>query len=680
MELTAKTPIQHLKGVGERRAALFRKLHITTLGDLLHHFPRDYIDLSNPVPLAAAPPMELCAIRAKIVHKSPEQRVRSGLSIFKMRIEDASATANVIMFNCRYTVETMQLGEEYLFYGKVGGSLLQREMSAPTIYDLPLEYAILPVYPQTAGLNSKFLRRCILQALPVADAMPDILPVDVRTQHGLPDYATSIRSIHFPPTLASAKQAQARFVFAELLVLSCAMGALRAEKIARKITPLGQVDLAPFYNSLPFTPTGAQLRCVKEAVQDMTGDTPMNRLIQGDVGSGKTLVAAACVYFVAGNSGQSALMAPTEILAEQHLATLQGMLQGFGLRTALLTGSTKTAERRAILAELAEGQIDLLVGTHALLSDGVEFHNLRLVVTDEQHRFGVSQRAKLSQKSEDAHVLVMSATPIPRTLALIVYGDLQLSIIDELPPHRQPVETLLINSKKRERALGFIRNALDQGQQAYIICPLIEQGSTDSDLKPAMEYHQTLQRGALKGYHLGLLHGRMKAAEKEEAMRRFKSGEIQALVSTTVVEVGVDVPNATIILIENAERFGLSQLHQLRGRVGRGAEKSWCILITDSHSKTTLERLQVMKKTSDGFEVAEYDLQLRGPGDFLGHRQHGLPDLPMTSLSGNADLMDHAHQCAENILLKDPDLALPAHQHLAGAVGELLATVGERPN
>ncbi|MGI6402983.1 MAG: ATP-dependent DNA helicase RecG [Oscillospiraceae bacterium] len=407
---------------------------------------------------------------------------------------------------------------------------------------------------------------------------------------------------------------------------------------------------------------------------------PMNRLIQGDVGSGKTLIAAACAYLLAKNGRQTAMMVPTEILAEQHLVTMSQFLEPLGLKVELLTGSTKAAQRRKVLDALALGQIDLLIGTHALLSEGVDYFDLGLVITDEQHRFGVKQRATLSQKGKDCHVLVMSATPIPRTLSLIIYGDLSLSILDEKPPGRQPVETLLIDSGKRARAMGFIRKHLDEGKQAYIVCPLIQQGEMNTELRSAVEYAKNLSERDLKGYRVGLLHGRMPPREKDAVMRRFKSGELQVLVSTTVVEVGVDVPGATIIMIENAERFGLSQLHQLRGRVGRAKEKSWCILVSDVKSGKTAQRLQVMKKEHDGFKIAEQDLALRGPGDFFGYRQHGLPTLKVADLADDIKVMEQAREKALRLMEEDPALERPEHALLRAERDAMLGAVGDRPN
>lgn len=685
LQLSGKAPVRYLKGVGERREAMYAKLGIYTIADLLMHLPRDYIDLTSPVEIMKSTVGERCAVRGRIIKKQPEQRVRSKLSIFKMQAEDSSGVLNITIFNNRYSVESTKLDEEYIFYGKVDGSLIQREMTSPMIFPVSQEYPVLPVYAQTAGLNSTYIRQNMLQALDIADEAPDSLPAYIADRYSLPPKGESLRLIHFPKEMQQVEKARNRFVLEELLVLSCALQTLQIDNKKHKITPMSGISIQPFYDELPFTPTGAQLRSITDAVADMQLDVPMNRLVQGDVGSGKTLIAAACVYFAVKNGAQAAVMAPTEILAEQHYVTFSKMLEPFGCKIRLFTGSTKAAERRELLQLLADGTVDLCVGTHALISDGVEFKNLQLVVTDEQHRFGVTQRAKLSEKSEGAHVLVMSATPIPRTLSLIIYGDLSLSVVDELPPGRQPIETLLISGRKRERALGFVRDAIDSGRQAYIVCPLVEEmeagaGGEQLDLKPAVEYRDSLAAKELSGYNVGLLHGKMKARDKEETMHRFKSGEIQALVSTTVVEVGVDVPNATIIMIENAERFGLSQLHQLRGRVGRGNEKSWCILVSDTQSPATRERLQVMKETNDGFVVAEHDLKLRGPGDFFGSRQHGLPELKIASLAEDMQLMEQAQKCAAEIMQTDPELGKTENKALGKAVRAMLKSVGERPN
>lgn len=679
--MTSQTSIRYLKGVGDKRASLYHKLGVETVGDLLHHFPRSYIDLSNPHTIRDAPYQEPCAVKALLTRIGKEQRIRKGLSLWKLRAEDETGTPlDITLFNVKYTVEQLVPDRYYIFYGHVTGTLLRREMSAPEIYPADGGQPILPVYPLTAGLTTRMLRCHMAQALRELKNLPDPLPEHLRRELDLPELNRALRDIHFPQDLGQATQARRRFIFQELLVLCCALGSLRSQKTQAIISPMHPVDLQPFYDSLPFSPTGAQKRCIAECAADLIRDVPMNRLIQGDVGSGKTLIAAACAYILSKNGRQTAMMVPTEILAEQHLVTMSRFLEPLGLKVELLTGSTKAAQRRKVLDALALGQIDLLIGTHALLSEGVEFFDLGLVITDEQHRFGVKQRATLSQKGKDCHVLVMSATPIPRTLSLIIYGDLSLSILDEKPPGRQPVETVLIDSSKRTRAMGFIRKHLDEGKQAYIVCPLIEQGEMNTELRSAVEYARNLSERELKGYRVGLLHGRMSPREKDSVMRRFKSGELQVLVSTTVVEVGVDVPGATIIMIENAERFGLSQLHQLRGRVGRAQEKSWCILVSDVKSGKTAQRLQVMKREHDGFAIAEQDLALRGPGDFFGYRQHGLPALKVADLADDMELMEQARQAALRLLEKDPALEQPEHALLRAERDAMLSAVGDRPN
>lgn len=680
-QVTLDTEIRFLKGVGEKRAGLYHKLDISTVGDLIRHFPREYIDLSNPFDISGAPVGEVCAIAAVVTSRSGEQRIRKGLSLFKIQAtDDAGGRLEITLFNNKYLAEALKPGGEYIFYGRVGGTLLRREMSAPAVFPAAGEAPIVPVYPQTAGLTSRMIRGNIKQAIGLLGELPETLPYEIRREYGLSELNFSIRSIHFPQSLHDAGLAQHRFIFEELLTLSLALDSVRAQKAGGSAAAMEQADLRPFYGALPFTPTDAQLRCIAEAIADMRSTVPMNRLIQGDVGSGKTLVAAACAYFAWKNGFQSVIMAPTGILAEQHYHTMREILGKSGMAIALLTGATKAAEKKQLRQQLARGELDFCVGTHALLSEENVFHNLGLVITDEQHRFGVAQRAALSQKGENAHVLVMSATPIPRTLALIIYGDLNLSVIDQMPPGRREIKTYRIDSSKRDRAFGFIRKHLDKGLQAYIVCPLIEQGEADLGLKPAAEYAEQLANGPFREYSVGLLHGRMKASDKEETMRRFKAGEIRLLISTTVIEVGVDVPNAVIMMIENAERFGLSQLHQLRGRIGRGAEQSHCILLSDSQGEDARYRLNMMCKTSDGFQIADADLSLRGPGDFFGRRQHGLPQLKVSDLLKDVGPLKQAQECAGEIAGRDPGLALPEHQALKEAVERMLHTVGERLN
>ncbi len=676
-----QTEIQFLKGIGPKRAELFHKLDIYTLRDLVYHFPRSYLNVGQITPIAAAMPGESCSVLARVVEKSREQRIRKGLSVFKVKVTDDSGVMLLTFFNNKFAVDALKLEESYYFYGKVGGNLLRKEMTSPLIFSQQEGAGMVPVYPLTTGLTSRMISAGVEQAFThFPQNLPDFLPGELRLENKLCTLEYALRTIHFPKSAETAETAKQRLIFDEFLILSIGLGLVKGEKAKAAGRPMKQVPVEPFYQALPFTPTNAQQRCVTEACRDLCRSTPMNRLVQGDVGSGKTLVAAACCYFAWKNGLQTAVMAPTEILANQHYETFSGFLAPFGVRVGLLTASLPAPQKRQVLAKLQSGELDLCIGTHALLSEGVNFANLGLVITDEQHRFGVAQRVQLAQKGESPHMLVMSATPIPRTLALMIYGDLELSVIDELPPNRQPVKTYRIGPDKRDRAFGFLRQHLDKGLQCYIVCPLIEQGEADMGLKPAVQYAQELANTAFKGYRVGLLHGRMKPQEKDQVMASFQSGEIQLLVSTTVIEVGVDVPNAVVMLIENAERFGLSQLHQLRGRVGRGREQSSCILLSGAKNPETTERLKVLCSTNDGFKVAEYDLKMRGPGDFLGYRQHGLPQLAIADMARDVDLLSAAQQTARRILNQDPRLEHPEHQGLKERVSRILERVGEQMN
>lgn len=679
------TPIQYLKGVGPKRAQLYQKLGIGTVRQLLWHFPRSYINFGDCVDIAAAELDQVCSVRARIVSKSGEQRIRKGLSVFKVKVADDTGDMTLIFYNTKYTVDALELFGEYVFYGRVSGNFLHREMNSPQVFtaEQAEKGGLYPVYPLTAGITSKVISANVEQALSLfGESLTDFLPAWIRQEHQLCQLEFALRQIHRPKDIASAEIAKRRLIFDEFLMLSLALGSIRSENRAASGYQMdaGRGEMETFYRSLPFVPTGAQKRAIEDGVRDMCGTVPMNRLVQGDVGSGKTLVAAACCWFAYRNGYQSALMAPTEILAMQHRQTLQRQLEPLGMRVEVLTSSMPAPEKRRIRQALAAGEIDLLVGTHALISDGVTFRNLALVVTDEQHRFGVAQRVKLAQKGENPHLLVMSATPIPRTLALMIYGDLDLSVIDELPPGRSPVLTYRVGSDKRERAYGFVRRHLDEGRQGYVVCPLIEQGEIDSGLKPAVELMQELAEGPFAGYRVGLLHGKMKQAEKDRVMSEFKDGKLQLLVSTTVVEVGVDVPNAVIMMIENAERFGLSQLHQLRGRVGRGSHQSYCILLSDARNQESRQRLGMMCKTTNGFEIAEFDLKLRGPGDFLGYRQHGLPQLAIADMAKDVGLLQSAQQAGAAILQADPRLELPEHQRLREQVEAVMQNVGGQVN
>ncbi len=680
MAISLDTSIQYLTGVGPKRAALYQKLDIHTVRDLLYYFPRSYIDLTAPCDIAAMPLFEQCAVRARVVAKSAPQYVRRGMTLFRVKVADDSGSMVITFFNAKYAVEALKYDTEYIFYGRSGGTLTRREMASPSIYPADLPNALIPVYPLTQGLSSKMVGANIAQALQLlGEELDDPIPAFIRQEYHLCHLQFALRNIHLPTDRESAEIARRRLIFEELLMLALSLRSVRDDTYTQTSYVCGKADLQPFFDQLPFTLTGAQQRAIDQVRQDLAKNTPMNRLVQGDVGSGKTMVAAAASYIAFQNHYMSALMAPTEILAQQHYHGLSKLLEPLGMRLGLLCGSMTAKEKRDIKERIALGMVDLVIGTHALISKDVDLPNLALVVTDEQHRFGVRQRASLSEKSNHPHTLVMSATPIPRTLALMIYGDLDVSSIDELPPNRQPVKTYVISSKIKERAYNFLKDHLDRGLQGYIVCPLVEaMETTPANLQNAEEYADKLARGSFQNYRVGVLHGKMRAKDREAIMQQFASGEIQLLVSTTVIEVGVDVPNAVIMMVENAERFGLSQLHQLRGRVGRGSVQSYCILISDTQNPDTKQRLQVLHQTNDGFKVAEYDLKARGPGDFLGKRQHGLPQLKIADLSSSMDTMEQVQQAAQQI--HEHPLSAGEKALLQQRIQHILSTVGTNLN
>ena len=673
------TDIRYIKGIGETRAKSLQKLGIATLGDLLSYFPRRWEDRTLTRPIRELAPGEYACVRAMLAGDPTASRIAGGRTLVKVRAVDDSGALDVAFFNQDYRKTSLHKGETYIFYGKVEGDLLRRRMTNPVLEPEGrqlLTGRIMPVYPLTAGVSQTMLAKAMRQGLDACrDLLPDVLPDEVRRAHRLCYAGYAYENIHFPGSPEALDIARRRLVFEELFVLACGLQLLRARRETGCGPVCENVSLAPFYDALPFSLTNAQRRAVEQAVSDMTSGRPMNRLCQGDVGSGKTMVAAACVWFAAQSGWQSALMAPTEILARQHYENLTPLFARFGLRCALLTGSTRVRERRAILAGLADGSIDLCIGTHALLTEDVQYARLGLVITDEQHRFGVDQRAALSRKADSPHMLVLSATPIPRTLALIIYGDLDVSVIDELPPGRQKVDTFAVGEKYRQRLNAFIRKQVVEGHQVFIVCPLVaeEDDQLPDERKAVTAYAEKLRQEVFPDLRIAVLHGRMKSKEKEAVMAAFAAGESDILVSTTVVEVGVDVPNANLMVVENAERFGLSQLHQLRGRVGRGTAKSWCILLSDSDSEDTRRRLKVLTETNDGFRISEEDLKLRGPGDFFGQRQHGLPTLKAADLSCDMRLLDEAQSAAREVLLRDPALTDPAHAALHRRIDRLFA-------
>lgn len=667
--LTASTDIRFLKGVGEKRAELLRKKGIDTVGALLRFYPRAYLDWQNITPISECHEGENVCVRAEITSPVKTANIRHGMTLYKFSAADDSGVIEVTLFNRKYLAENLREGRSYLFYGKLGYGITLRQMSSPEI--MPAEYmGIEPVYAATEGLSSKTIEKIMKNALVYTDGMQDAIPDGIRQKNGLCDFKTALKSIHFPLERQALESAKRRLVFEELFVLQTGLLFLKRRRRALAGCTVKENLLDEFKKTLSFKLTGAQERVINECLTDMMSPRPMNRLIQGDVGSGKTAVAAALMYISAGNGFQSALMAPTELLAEQHFKTLCKITENSGIKCALLTGSLTKKQKDEVKAGLKSGEIKVAVGTHALLTDDVEFENLGLVVTDEQHRFGVGQRGRLSSKGNNPHTLVMSATPIPRTLGLIIYGDLDISIIDEYPAGRQKIATYCVDSSYNARVYNYIKKFIAEGRQAYIVCPLVDENEA-LGIKSASEYYEELSENQFKDYTLGLLHGKMKPKDKESVMRRFAAGEIQLLISTTVIEVGIDVPNAALMVIENAERFGLSQLHQLRGRIGRGEYSSACILISDVKSGDTKRRLDVIKNNTDGFKIADEDLKLRGPGDFLGSRQHGLPDMKIADIFADRETLHSAGKEAEELLRRDPMLHDAENAGLRSEITEL---------
>ena len=675
--LTPDTPVRYLKGVGPKTAERFEKLGILTLSDLLCHYPRRYLDFSKPYSIAEAPADTECVVKAEVFAKPGGRILPGGRRMERITAGDDVSSLEITWFNNPYAAQKLELGQEYYFQGIVTGGMLRRQMVNPQVRtDAQVKSSPFEaVYPQTEGLTSSAIAKCVRQLLPHAELLPDPLPPEMLKKYRLLSKADAVRAIHCPATEEEAFAARRRLIYEELLVLQLGIGRMKNHGAASTGAPMKKADASPFWESLPFSPTGAQRRAVEEILTDMSGETSMNRLLQGDVGSGKTLVAAAAIWACIRAGYQAALLAPTEILASQHAENLNRLLSPFGMRVALLTGGMKAAARRTTLAAIRDDEADLIVGTHAILSEGVEFARLGLAVVDEQHRFGVRQRGLLAEKAANPHLLVMSATPIPRTLGLLMYGDLDISILDELPPGRKPVKTRCITGKKRADLYGFLDREIDSGRQAYIVCPAIEDAG-GSGLNAVKSYYEDIAKAYLPDRRVGLMHGKLKPKEKAEVMDDFKSGRLDALVSTTVIEVGVDVPNATVMVIENAERYGLSALHQLRGRVGRGAAESWCFLVSDNASESVQKRLKFLCSTSDGFAVAQYDLETRGPGDFFGSRQHGLPTLQIADLMNDTRTLHAAQSEAVALLAEDPLLERPGHALLARQVEQMFDKAG----
>ena len=669
--LNLDSNIQFIKGVGEKRAKLFNSLGIFCVDSLIHFYPRKYEDWSASKNLEAVKSGETVSIKATLITPVKEAMIRRGLTLFKCKFSDGENVISVTIFNNKYLAKSLRIYEDYYLYGKIEKSLLNFSMNSPKIEKAENILAIQPVYPAKEKLTSRSISKIMKTALDELGEIEETLDDEIMQKYSLISLDKAIRNIHFPNSADDYLPARKRLIFEELLTLQLGLLKLKSNKKSETALVIKDDYSSEFEKLLPFNLTNAQKRTISECLQDMKSKYPCNRLVQGDVGSGKTAVAASLIYSVIKNGYQATMMAPTEILATQHYESLLKILAPAGINIRLLTGSTPAKEKKEIKKALFDGEIDLIIGTHALIQNDVAFKNLALVITDEQHRFGVKQTAQLAEKGEDVHTIVMSATPIPRTLGLILYGDLDISILDELPPGKQEIRTDVVDSRYHKRLYKFIKDAIARGEQCYIVCPAVEENETN--IKSAEELADELANGEFKGYNLGILHGKMKPKDKEAIMKSFASGKVSLLVATTVVEVGVDVPNATIMVIENAERFGLSTLHQLRGRVGRGNKKSYCVLVSDAKGKTARERLMTMKKYSDGFKIADTDLKLRGPGDFFGSRQHGLPELKIADMVEDMDTLQNAQECAKSILRND--FSLSNHPALKNQMNKMFENI-----
>ncbi len=667
-------PVTILKGVGPTKAKQLAQLNIFSLQDLICHFPRGYEDRTKLVTIEKLEVDTPACFRAMVMNTPRTSHIRKGLDITKVQVADHTARLTLTFFNQKFTTEQLQYGKEYIFYGAVSGDFVGYNMTSPTFeaLDAPpvTTRRVLPVYPLTAGFSNAAMIKAISQALAICDPPAEVLPEELRRQYGILGADRAYYAIHQPSSMEEAELAKKRLIFEEFFVFSAGLALIRSARSQLRVPAYESCDLEPFLKALPFRLTNAQHRAISEIAADLQKGTPMNRLVQGDVGSGKTMVAAAAAFLAIQNGRQAALMAPTEILAEQHYTSLSKLLSPLGITVALLTGSQTQRQKRIARETIAAGDAQLVIGTHALLSEATAFQDLGLVIADEQHRFGVAQRSALSAKGNSPHLLVMSATPIPRTLALLLYGDLEVSIINELPPGREPVDTFLVGESMRSRVNAFIRKQVSEGHQCFVVCPAVEENQ-ELDIKSAEAWAEVLQKTVFPELRIALLHGQMRGSEKEAIMADFAAGKADVMVATTVIEVGVDVPNATLMVIEDADRFGLSQLHQLRGRVGRGKAKSYCILTTHNRNQQTIARLKALCKTTDGFRIAEEDLALRGPGDFFGSRQSGLPAFRVANLSCDLETLKQAQQASAQWIDLHGSENTPEAAALRQRIGEL---------
>lgn len=669
--------IRYLKGVGNKNTELFNKLGVSTVGALLLFYPRAYEDWSELHSISSCPINEPCCIKATVDSPIKKNIIRAGMTIYKLRVSDGFSTITINYFNNHYISKLLSIGKEYLFYGKVTVRNYQKEMNSPKFKEFIPSLGFKPIYNCTNGLTSSKIAACVKRAIELLpETVNDPIPKDIREKYHLVDLKYAIKNIHFPQSKESLNKSKRRFVFEELLILQLGLLSLKNRSIVKNSMRIKYDFFKEFKELIPFNLTKAQTKAIFECFDDMKSKTStMNRLVQGDVGSGKTVVAAALAFSTYKNSMQTAFMAPTEILAEQHYNWFTSIFAKKDIKIALLTKSIKSSKKKEIKESIKNGEIDIVIGTHALLTDDVEFSSLCLVITDEQHRFGVSQRAKLASKGSSSHILIMSATPIPRTLALIIYSDLDISILNELPSGRHKIDTFLIDSKKRDRAFSFIKKLIDNGRQAYIVCPLVEEN--ESNLASVKTYYDKVKSGTFKDINIGFIHGKLNSKEKQKIMKDFYKQDIQLLISTTVIEVGIDNPNAVVMMIENAERFGLSQLHQLRGRVGRGAFKSYCIMVSDAKNEESVKRFKIMTHTNDGFKIADEDLKLRGPGDFFGEKQHGLPELKIANMITDLKILKEAQDLSSKIINEDPLLCSEKYKGLKAEIKRLFSNIRE---
>jgi len=652
--------IQFVKGVGEVRASKLNKMGINTVCDLITYYPRVYEDRTNIKEIKDFVLGENVLFKATVMSKITTRRIRKNLTIHSFFAGDSTGNIKITVFNQNYLKNSIFEGREYSFYGKVEGNILRYEMNSPEIVPVDKMYSlsgIRPIYPLVNGITNNYMINLIKQFVNDKLSLKEIFTDELLRKYNLETINKAILDVHFPSNYSDIDKARRRHIFEELYLLELALMSIKQRNIKLNGIKFSDIETSEFLKHIPFELTNAQKKCLEEILNDMNSNNVMNRLVQGDVGSGKTIIAALAMYVAIKNGYQAAMMAPTTILATQHYEDLKIIYDKINIKTSIITGKTTKKQKKEIIEQLSNGEIDILFGTHAILEDNVEFKKIGLVVTDEQHRFGVKQRMKLTNKAENIDTLVMTATPIPRTLALTLYSDLDISIIDELPKGRKPIKTnaVFVNENMENRINTFISKQLDAGRQAYVVCPLIED-SEETDLVAATDLYEKCKQETFRKYNVGFLHGKMKNKEKDEIMQKFKNKEIDILISTTVIEVGVNVPNATIMVIENADRFGLAALHQLRGRVGRGEHESFCILKTQNKSKTSLERLKIMESSNNGFVIAEEDLKLRGPGDFFGIRQHGLPEFKLANLLKDIDLLKLAIDAAKETLEDDPKL------------------------